>query len=204
MPGSWASMDILLNVLAWIGQHPHLSGVLFVALTAGVMAIGVPGGNLLLLASGMLFGWVPGALLVTLGLALAALSTHLLIRSAFGRWLEQRAERGGWLSRRELHTSSALLLMLPRLVPVVPFFALNALYAMAGVPRWPYLWTTVLGVLPIALLVARIGSRFHDMEELAKVDLVPMLLSADVLLPLVLLALLTLSAWWALRRQQAG
>lgn len=195
-------MEILLNFLEWISQHPQLSGVLFVALTAVVMATGVPGGNLLLLAGGLLFGWIPGALLATLGLALAALSTHLLIRSAFGPWLERRAARGGWLSRQNLGNGNALLLVLPRLVPVLPFFAVNILYVLAGVPRWPYLWTTIIGVLPIALLVAHIGSRFHDVWELDKVALLPMLLSLEVLLSLALLTALTVSAWWLLRRQQ--
>lgn len=197
-------MELLLSLLEWISQHPQVSGMLFVGLTAVMLAVGVPGGNVLLLTSGLLFGWLQGAFLAVFGLALAALLTHLLIRTAFGSWLEQRAERSGWLNDERLINSNALLLILPRLVPVIPFFALNVLYALAGVPRWTYMWTTVLGVIPTSLIMSRVGSQFSHLEDLENVRLVPLLMSPDVLLPLALLALLTFSGWWWLRRPQAS
>lgn len=197
-------MDTLYNLLAWIAAYPQLSGILFVLLTAGVLAVGLPGGNLLLLASGMLFGWLPGALLALTGLALAALVTHLAIRTAFGRWLENRAGKGGWLARQNVMQDNALLLVLPRLVPVIPFFALNALYALAGVPLRTFMWTTILGLIPPALLMARIGSQFNNLEEVSRVSLLPLLLSEQILLPLALLAVVTFCAWWLVRRQQSA
>lgn len=197
-------METLYSLLEWIAAYPQLSGILFILLTAGVLAIGLPGGNLLLLAGGMLFGWLPGALLALAGLALAALITHLAIRTAFGRWLESRANKGGWLSRQDLMGGNALLLVLPRLVPVIPFFALNALYAVAGVPLRTYMWTTVLGLIPPALLMARIGSQFNNLEEVSRVSLLPLLLSAQILMPLAMLAGLTFCAWWLVRRQQGA
>jgi uncharacterized membrane protein YdjX (TVP38/TMEM64 family) len=66
-----------------------------------------------------------------------------------------------------------LRLALPRLLPVVPFFALNVLYALAGVPLRIFMWTTVLGLIAPALLMARIGSQFNNLEEVSTVSLLP-------------------------------
>lgn len=196
-------MDSLINVLDWLQLHPQLAAAVFVLLVSVVMAVGIPGGNLLLLTSGLLFGAWAGALLATAGLLLGAWFTHALVFHTFGRWLQQRAgeEQKRWQGLAAEH--NAPLLILPRLVLVIPFFLINIAYASARVPLATYLWTTLAGVFPVALLLARIGSRFSDMNALGEVSVVTLLLNMEVWLPLVGLLVLTAIGWLLLRRHQA-
>jgi uncharacterized membrane protein YdjX (TVP38/TMEM64 family) len=188
----------------WLMANPQVSGLVFVVAFAAIMAVGIPGGNVLMLSGGLLYGMLPGALLATLGAMLAALATHALIRTAFGRWLDERAVRTGWSLQAFVNGGNALLLVMPRLVPVVPFFAINVGLTVAGVPVRTYLWTTLAGVAPVALLFASIGSELRGIREISETGLVPLLLSPGLAVPLALLLLLTLLGWlWIRGRRPA-
>ena len=189
-----------MQMLNWLQANPDISGVAYVALVALVMAVGIPGGNVLVLTGGLLFGAWLGAALAATGLVLGALLTQLLIASTVGRWLQQRATNSGELPWHHAWHENALLLILPRLVPVIPFFVVNVSYACMGVPRWTYFWTTLLGVIPLVTLIARIGSHFSELEDLSGVHVLALLTSRDLLVPLALLALLTLLGWLLLHR----
>jgi len=189
-----------MQVLDWLQANPDISGVAYVLLVTLVMAIGIPGGNVLVLTGGLLFGAWLGAALAISGLVLGAMLTQLLIASTVGRWLQHRASSSGELPWHHAWHENALLLVLPRLVPVIPFFVINVSYACMGVPRWTYFWTTLVGVVPLVTLIARIGSRFSQLEDLSGVHVMALLLSRDLLIPLALLALLTVAGWLLLHR----
>lgn len=171
------------------------------AVFAVVMAVGIPGGMILSLSAGLLFGTLAGGLLATTGATLGALATYGLIRTAFGRWLDKRALPERYSIRPFLAGGNRLLLVLPRLVVVIPFFMINVGLTTAGVPLRTYLWTTIAGVLPVSLLVARIGNEFHDLQQVSQAGIAAILLSPGLLLPLLLLILVTLLGWFYGRRR---
>jgi len=195
-------VDLVFALGEWLQLHPHISGLVFVAVYAVVMAVGIPGGILLTLSAGLLFGTLPGAMLATAGAALAALATHALIRTAFGRWLDSRADSSRYSLRSLVSQGDTLLLLLPRLIPVIPFFLLNVALTAAGVPLRTYMWTTVAGIIPVVFLFTRIGSTFRDLQELSAASLGSLLLSPDLLVPLCLLALMTSLGWLYFRRRK--
>ena len=95
--------------------------MVFVITFAAILAIGIPGGNLLMLSSGMLFGTFFGGILAVSGGLLAAFTTHVLIRTAFGSWLDKRAGEQRSSVRQFVQHGNFLLLVIPRLIPVIPF-----------------------------------------------------------------------------------
>lgn len=197
-------MDLLLNLLDGMQQHPHIAGALFVLAVAVIMAVGIPGGNLLLLTAGVLFGPWLGAVYTLCGLMLGAWATHALIFHTFGRWLNQRAGDGQGRWRRLAAEENAPLLILPRLVPLIPFFLINVAYASVQVPLKTYLWTTLVGQMPTAFLLARVGSRFSEPRSLDSAEALAVLMSGEVLLPLAVLMTITLTAWLLLRLRSSG
>jgi len=196
-------VELIVALGEWLQLHPHASGLVFVAVYAIVLAVGIPGGIVLTLSAGLLFGTLPATVLATAGAALAALATHALIRTAFGRWLDGRADSGRYSIRSVASGGNTLLLILPRLIPVIPFFMLNVALTAAGVPLRTYMWTTVTGIVPVVFLIARIGSSLRDLRELTAASLGSLLLSPGLLVPLCLLALVTLLAWGFFRRRNA-
>lgn len=194
-------MDWVLSLAEWLELNPQLSAPIFVLAFAVIMAIGIPGGNFLMLLGGFLFGWWMGGLLATLGGVLAALATHALIRTTFGRWLDERAGNSRRWVRDFVQRGNALLLVLPRLIMVIPFFVLNVGFTASGIPLRTYLWTTALGLLPIALLVSSIGAELHGLEEISGTSVLELFTSPGLYVPLALLLGLTLLGWLLFRRR---
>ena len=192
-------VDLVVALGEWLQVHPQVSGLVFIVAFAAVMAVGIPGGNVLMLSSGLLFGTLTGGLLATVGASLAALAPHALIRTAFGRWLDERAGHARYSIRAFIEHGNAPLLVLPRLIPVIPFFVINVGLTAAGVPLRTYMWTTVVGVVPVAFLFASIGSGFRGMQELSQAGLLSLLLSPGLFIPLALLVLMTLAGWVFIR-----
>lgn len=193
--------EILASVLEWIAANPAVSIPAFILIFAAVMAVGIPGGFFLLLSGGFLFGWLPGAVYCLLGAGLAAYITFFTIQSVFGRWLDARATRLKSLMTGFIDDGHTVLLLLPRLIPGVPFFALNISLAASGVPLPTYLWTTLLGTFPICLLFCRVGSEFRRLDELSETGLLSVLVSPGMLVPLALLVIMVLLGWCYARRR---
>ncbi len=188
--------ELVISLGAWLQAHPEVAGLVFVLSIAVILAIGVPGGNILMLSSGLLFGTLLGALLALTGAMLGAMATYYLVRTAFGRWLDRRAGKARLSIVSFIDHGNAPLLVLPRLIPLIPFFLINIGYAAAGVPVRSYFLTTLVGVIPPALLFAKIGSEFRNMEEISGAGVYSILLSPGLYLPLGLLIAITLVGWY--------
>jgi uncharacterized membrane protein YdjX (TVP38/TMEM64 family) len=197
-------VELLISLGEWLQAHPQTAGLVFVLVIAAILAVGLPGGNVLMLSSGLLFGTLPGAALVTTGAVLGAAVTFFLVRTFIGGWLDRRAGNARDAVRSFVEHGNAPLLVLPRLIPVIPFFLINVGYTAAGVPLRTYLLTTVVGVVPPALLFAKIGSQFRGMQELSRAGVLEVLFSPGLYVPLGLLILLMLFGWWFTHERRRG
>lgn len=195
-------MEYIVSFSEWLQANPQVSGLVFVLVFAAIMSVGIPGGNVLMLASGLLFGTFLGGLLSMAGGILAAFTTHALIRTAFGNWLEKRAHDARDSVRHFVEHGNFLLLVLPRLIPVIPFFMLNVGLTVAGVRKKPYLLSTFLGLMPLSFIFASIGSELGNTRELTGMYASHILMSPGMYVPLGLLILLTLTGWWWARKHQ--
>jgi uncharacterized membrane protein YdjX (TVP38/TMEM64 family) len=196
-------MDYIVSLAEWLQANPQISGLVFVLAFAAILAVGVPGGNVLMLSSGLLFGTWLGGLLALAGAILAAFATNALIRTAFGAWLERRAHDARDSVRHFVQSGNFLLLVIPRLIPVIPFFVINVALTAAGVPRRLYMLSTFLGMIPMAFIFANIGSQLGRPRELSNMHASSLLLSPGMFVPLGLLILVTLGGWlWVRRHQQ--
>jgi uncharacterized membrane protein YdjX (TVP38/TMEM64 family) len=105
-----------------------------------------------------------------------------VLRSLLGRrftQLEQGVARGG-----------VSLLLAGRLIPVVPFAFLGYAAGATRVSLWRFAWTTVVGYLPLTVLVAYLGSNARSLS-----------LSDPLIWGAVAVAALLLGAHWVVRRR---
>ena len=192
-------MEHIISFAEWLQANPQISGLVFVLAFASILAVGIPGGNVLMIASGMLFGALSGGLLAVAGGLLAAFTTHALVRTAFGNWLDARAGKTRLSVRHFVQSGNFLLLVIPRLIPVLPFFVVNVGLTAAGVPKKSYMLSTFLGLIPIAFIFARIGSELGNASALSGMRASRLLMSPGMFIPLGLLILVTLLGWWWVR-----
>ena len=123
------------------------AGAIFVLIYIVVATIGLPALPLTL-AGGAIFGVAAGIALTWLGATLGATGAYLLARTLGGDALHRLlGDRAGTLNRM-LGDGAFLTLLRLRLIPVVPFNALNFGAGLAGVRITHYMAATAIGILP--------------------------------------------------------
>lgn len=145
-------------------------------------------------AAGFVYGFFPALALMMTGWLLSGLICFAIGRSVarplLDRWLgverferiEKMTERGG-----------ATLMLAMRLIPILPFSLVSYAAGAAHVPLWRFVWTTVVGYLPITALAVYFGTQ---LEGLSLTD--PLVLGSAAALMGLLAA-----GHWAMRRQAA-
>ena len=123
------------------------AAVIFVLAYVVVATVGLPGLPLTL-AGGAIFGVGAGIALTWLGATLGATGAYLLARTLGGDALRRLlGARAGTLDRM-LGDGAFLTMLRLRLIPVVPFNALNFGAGLAGVRLSHYMAATAIGILP--------------------------------------------------------
>ncbi len=132
----------------------------FMAVYVGIVAFSLPGAAVASVTGGFLFGLALGTVFNVTAASLGAVAIFLAARWGLGRMLAQKIETSeGTLKKIKtgLHDNEVSVLFLMRLVPVVPFFGANLLPALVGVRFVNFVYTTVLGIIPGALVFTWIG-----------------------------------------------
>jgi uncharacterized membrane protein YdjX (TVP38/TMEM64 family) len=143
-------------------------------------------------AAGFAYGFFPALALMMTGWVLSGLLCwavgHRVARPLLDRWFgEERFER----IEQTIERGGPTLLLAMRLIPILPFSVVSYAAGAARVPAWRFIWTTVLGYLPITAIAVYFGTR---LEGLSLTD--PLVLGSA----LALLALLA-AGHWVMRRQ---
>ncbi len=185
---------------ALVAARPVASALLYVAAYIAVVAFSLPGGAVMTLAGGLLFGALLGAFLAVLGATIGAAVLFLLARSAFAPLVAGRAEGLLGPLRAGLARDGFFYLLSLRLVPVFPFWLLNLAPALLGMAFAPYLAATFFGIIPGTLVFAGIGAGLDEVFLSGASPDLGVIFSWGVLLPLLGLALLSLfGVWWRRR-----
>ena len=119
-------------------------------------------------AAGFIYGFWPAFVLLMFawlgnGLVCFFVGRHAA-RPGLVRFLgRSRFER----FERVIQDGGATLLLAMRLIPIVPFSFFSYVAGSARVPLWTFVWTTMIGYIPITALFIYLGSR---LEELSPTD----------------------------------
>jgi uncharacterized membrane protein YdjX (TVP38/TMEM64 family) len=114
-------------------------------------------------AAGFVYGfWLALPILLACWLASALLAYWLAER--FGRPLARRLVGAKRLDRAEdlMDRGGAATLLSLRLIPLIPYNAICYAAGITRVPLFRYAWTTLLGIIPLTVLVAYLGSRLKS------------------------------------------
>ncbi|KAB2848643.1 MAG: TVP38/TMEM64 family protein [Hyphomicrobiaceae bacterium] len=177
------------ELMGYVAGMPVKAVIFFTIAYAVATALSLPGGAVLTLTGGFLFGIVEGTAAVVVGATTGATALFLAARTALADVL--RGKAGPWLSRMEagFRDDALSYLLVLRLIPAFPFFVVNLVPAFLGVSLRTFVIATFLGIIPgtfvFASIGAGLGSIFDRMQE-------PSLKGA--LTPEVIIALVGLAA----------
>ncbi len=166
---------------AYRESHPLLSALLFFTLYVAVTGLSIPGAAIMTLAAGAIFGLVWGTVLVsfasTIGASLAFLASRYLLRDA----VQARfGDRLGTINSG-IEQEGAFYLFTLRLVPIVPFFAINLLSGLTALPVRTFFWVSQLGMLAGTIVYVNAGTQLAAIEAVSDIISLPLLLSFGLL-----------------------
>ncbi len=136
------------QLVAYVNDHYGLSILIFALLYMTVVATSLPGGLLLTVTGGFLFGAWAGTLTTVISATTGATLVFLIARSSLGTPLLAKA--GPKLNRMKDGFSKDAMnyLLFLRLVPLFPFWLVNLAPAFLGVRLKTYVTGTFIGIIP--------------------------------------------------------
>ncbi len=183
-------------LLSSVEAYGALAGAAFVLLYALIAAFSIPGGLILTVSGGFLFGTLEAAVYVVIGATLGATGIFLAAKTALGDVLHARA--GPALQKMEagFRENALSYLLVLRLIPLFPFWLVNIVPAFLGVPLRTYVIGTFFGIIPGVLVFASVGSSIggvlDSLDPDEPPDLGSIIFQPENLLPLLGLAALSL------------
>lgn len=188
---------------ALVEHHPVLSAAVFVLTYAVVVGLSLPGGAIMTMAGGFLFGLWIGAVLSVVGATAGAVLIFLIARLAIGDLL--RAKAGPFLARmaKGFERNAFNYLLFLRLVPAFPFWAVNLVPALLGMNTLFYVVATAIGIIPGTLAYTAVGDGMGLYFRAGSEVPLSQVLSPEAIavrVGLALLALLPIAIRWGIRR----
>lgn len=144
------------DLRAFVEANTFLALLIYVGVYVGMVTLSLPGGAVLTMTGGLLFGVWLGAPATVLAATVGATLVFLVARTSLGAALAERA--GPWLERfRDGFAKEGLSYMLfLRLVPF-PFFIINIAPALLGVPLRTFIFGTFIGIIPGTFAISYLG-----------------------------------------------
>ena len=172
-----------------------LAATLYVAITG----LSLPGSLSLTVLYGWYFGFWKGLLMVSFASTAGATIAFLISRCLLHAPLEKRFSSQLAKFNEALKRDGPLYLLSLRLIPVVPFFAINAAMGLTPIRLRTYWWASQLGMLPASAIYVYAGSSVPELKTLADQGLSG-ILTTKAVVALLLFSIFPLAAKFLMKR----
>ena len=168
-----------------------------------IAALSLPGGALMTMAGGAIFGLPVGASAAVFSASIGATLAFWTARYVFRDSIKQHFGSRMAAIDAGIKRDGAFYLFTLRLVPIFPFFLINLLMGLTAMRTMTFFWVSLVGMLAGTILYANAGTRLSELSG-----------ASDILSPAIIFSFALLAAFpwlsrWGLahfraRRVQAG
>ena len=178
------------GLLAYTNANFTAAVILYVAVYVLQTAFSLPGGAIMTLTGGFLFGSILGTIFVNIGATAGATLAFLAARYVLRDWVERKfGERIEPIQAGFAQNAFSYLLTL-RLIPAFPFFLVNLVSGLTRIPLGTYVIGTSIGIIPGSFVYAFAGRQLGSINSLAEIASPPVLLAFTFLGLLALVPIL--------------
>ena len=170
-------------ILAYKTENFWLSSLIYFLLYIIVAALSLPAAAILTIAGGAVFGLAWGLLMVSFASTIGATLAFLLSRTLLRDWVQTRFGRYLKPINDGIERDGAFYLFTLRLIPVFPFFLVNALMALTPISTLSFYVVSQLGMLFGTALYVNVGA------ELGMATSLPDIFNIGVIRAVVVLAI---------------
>ena len=205
--GSWDDFTLeyfksrQAEIESFINVHPVRTGIAYAAVYIILTSLSLPVAGIMTLISGALFGLLWGLLLVSIASSLGATLAFLLSRYLFRDMVQQRFADRLHTVNEGIRNDGAVYLFMLRMVPVFPYFVLNAAMALTPIKTRIFFPVTLIGMLPVSAIMVNAGLQISRIDSMADI------LSVRIILSLALIGifpLLVKKIFALIRQRKAG
>ncbi|MDF2366598.1 TVP38/TMEM64 family protein [Sneathiella sp.] len=145
------------RLIDFVSANFLLAALLYMGLYIIVVAFSLPGGLLMTVTGGFLFGWLAAGLMTVFAATVGATILFLIAATSLGEPLRKKA--GPKLKKLEdgFAENALSYLLFLRLVPLFPFWLVNIAPAFLGVKLSTYIIGTFVGIIPGTFVFAYLG-----------------------------------------------
>lgn len=164
------------RLLSLIASYPVLSALFFTLIYAALTAMCVPFHTFFMLAAGYLFFYPLAIVYSIVGSTLGATVLFFIVRGSIGKLVDHYLRRRFFSFSSEISNHAANYLLFLRIARFLPVTVINLLPAFFSVSINTYMWTSIIGSIPAAIVYCHIGefleSYLHPHAPLALKEIV--------------------------------
>ena len=190
----YITLETLKAQRAWlsrqVAEHAVLTAAVYILVYVVVVAFSLPAAALVTITGGFLFGLVGGTACSVIGATLGAIVLFVAARTAFYDVFHRKA--GPALRKMEegFREDALNYMLILRLVPLFPFFVVNFVPALLGVPLRIFAIGTFFGIIPGSIVYTWVGHGLGAVLDAGEDPDLGIVWSPSVLGPLIGLAVL--------------
>jgi len=196
-PEKYLNLDFVKSkldqLISYRQENPFTMILLYSGIYITVTAASIPGALILTLLGGAIFGFMLGTLVVLISATIGATIAFLIARYLFDDLVQNRMGERLATIRENFRKEGALYLFSLRLVPVIPFFAINLLMGLTSIKTTTYFGASLIGMAPGTMVFVNGGT------QLARLDSIKGLLSPALIGSFLLLAIFPYIARYLLK-----
>jgi uncharacterized membrane protein YdjX (TVP38/TMEM64 family)/Fe-S oxidoreductase len=169
-------------------ERPFAVLGVFLAIYLSVVSLNLPGALPLGLLAGAIFGALAGTIIISFASTIGATIACFLARYLIRDWVRNRFT--GFINTvdKGIKNEGAFYLFSLRMIPVIPFFAINMIMGVTSMPLKTFFWVSQLGMLPGTFVFVNAGSQLGRIESAGDI------LSPGLIISFVLIGLFPLVA----------
>ena len=169
------------NLIEWRQSNAWLLVVLYALGYIVVTALSLPLATWMTLVAGALFGFWQGFLLVSFASSIGATLAFLAARYLLSDWVR------GWLGTRfgsineGFAKDGAFYLFTLRMIPILPFFAINLLMGLTSMRAGTFFVVSQVGMLAGTAVYVNAGTQLAALDSLSGIVSAPLVVSFALL-----------------------
>ena len=146
--------------------RPLATALVYFLVYVAVTGLSLPGAAVLTLVGGAIFGLLWGTIIVSFASSLGATLAFLASRFVLREWVQQRFR--GFLEpiNRGVEREGAFYLFTLRLIPAIPFFAINLVMGLTPMRARTFYWVSQLGMLAGTVVFVNAGTQLAQISSL--------------------------------------
>ena len=170
-----------VEIESYFRAHPWQTALGYFVVYIAVTGLSLPGAAVMTLIGGAIFGLLWGTVIVSfassIGATLACLASRFVLRD----WVQHKFGQHLRAINEGVEKEGGFYLFTLRLIPAVPFFAINLVMGLTPMRAWTFCWVSQFGMLAGTIVYVNAGTQLAAIQSPAGI-LSPGLIGAFVLL----------------------